>query len=69
MRDEHDTDPHRVRTCRKARQPECGEGHQVVQQAGRPQSLSERVGEGQSGSGLLTREDETTPNDGYREED
>ena len=58
---EHDTDPHRVRTCRKARQPECGEGHQVVQQAGRPQSLSERADEGQSGSGLLTRGDETTP--------
>ena len=45
----------------EARQPDRGEGHQVVQQAGRPQSLSERVDEGQSGSCLLTRGDETTP--------
>lgn len=61
---EHDTDPRRVRTRRKARQPECSEDHQVVQQAGHPQSLSERVDEGQSGSGLLTRGDETTPERG-----
>ena len=56
---EDDPDPDHARTCRKARQPGRGEGRQAVQQASHTRPLSERIGEGASGSCRLTRQGRT----------
>jgi hypothetical protein len=57
---EDDTDPHRIRTCRKARQLDRDAGRQAVQQVRHTPLLPERIGERASRSCRLTRGRQST---------